>query len=107
MADWGCSSSQLSHMTRLILVKPIMMQDYENIKKGIYKLPWDMTTPGHKQTNPLNILEKGMRLAGPLSPFSIAFLSCLSCCQLRHSSFPAIWLSFVSSIKVDQGQDDV
>ena len=48
-------------------VKRTMMQDYENIKNGIYKLPWDMTTPGHKQTNPLNILDKGMRLAGHLT----------------------------------------
>ena len=37
------------------------MQDYDNVRKGVYKLPWDMTTLGHKQTNPLNILDKFTR----------------------------------------------
>jgi hypothetical protein len=27
-------------------------------RAGLYKLPWDMTTPGHRQTNPLFVLQK-------------------------------------------------
>ena len=37
------------------------LQDYENVRRGVYKLPWDMTTSGHKQTNPLNVLDKFTR----------------------------------------------
>lgn len=33
-------------------------QDLQNIKDGKYKLPWDMTTPSHRQYNPLFILNK-------------------------------------------------
>ena len=33
-------------------------QDYENIKSGAYALPWDMTTPSHRQFNPLYIARK-------------------------------------------------
>ena len=36
-------------------------QDYENIKEGKYRLPWDMTTLTHRQFNPLYILQKGTR----------------------------------------------
>ena len=39
----------------------VCLQDYENIRMGLYKLPWDMTTSGHKQTNPLNIIDKFSR----------------------------------------------
>ncbi|KAG2447858.1 hypothetical protein HYH02_007314 [Chlamydomonas schloesseri] len=31
-------------------------QDYDNIKSGAYPLPWDMTSPSHRQYNPLNVL---------------------------------------------------
>ncbi|KAL4419508.1 hypothetical protein ABPG77_002294 [Micractinium sp. CCAP 211/92] len=34
-------------------------QDYENIKEGRYALPWDMTTAGHRQFNPLFVLRRG------------------------------------------------
>lgn len=34
-------------------------QDYENIKEGKYGLPWDMTTPRHRQFNPLFMLRRG------------------------------------------------
>jgi hypothetical protein len=27
-------------------------QDYRNIEDGMYKLPWDMTTRGHRQFSP-------------------------------------------------------
>jgi hypothetical protein len=27
-------------------------------RAGLYKLPWDMTTFGHRQTNPLFVLRK-------------------------------------------------
>eukprot|EP00191_Tetraselmis_sp_GSL018_P014080 CAMPEP_0177587304 /NCGR_PEP_ID=MMETSP0419_2-20121207/5565_1 /TAXON_ID=582737 /ORGANISM="Tetraselmis sp., Strain GSL018" /LENGTH=470 /DNA_ID=CAMNT_0019077315 /DNA_START=166 /DNA_END=1579 /DNA_ORIENTATION=+ len=33
-------------------------QDIQNINKGIYKLPWDMTTLSHRQYNPLFVLGK-------------------------------------------------
>ena len=32
--------------------------DLRNIKEGAYKLPWDMTTPGHRQYNPLFVLRQ-------------------------------------------------
>jgi hypothetical protein len=37
------------------------LQDLECVRRGIYKLPWDMTTTGHRQTNPLNVLDKFTR----------------------------------------------
>lgn len=33
-------------------------QDFENIKAGAYSLPWDMITLGHRQANPLFILQR-------------------------------------------------
>lgn len=33
-------------------------QDYRNIQEGRYNLPWDMTTPRHRQFNPLYIARK-------------------------------------------------
>lgn len=33
-------------------------QDHENIKEGKYALPWDMTTAGHRQFNPLFVLRR-------------------------------------------------
>ena len=33
-------------------------QDLENIQSGAYKLPWDMTTPSHRQFNPLFVARK-------------------------------------------------
>eukprot|EP00892_Ulva_mutabilis_P005099 jgi/Ulvmu1/2961/UM015_0001.1 len=34
--------------------------DLRNIKEGAYKLPWDMTTLGHRQTNPLYVLRQSI-----------------------------------------------
>ncbi|KAG2430118.1 hypothetical protein HXX76_010217 [Chlamydomonas incerta] len=31
-------------------------QDYDNIRDGAYPLPWDMTSPRHRQYNPVNVL---------------------------------------------------
>lgn len=39
----------------------LIAQDYENIKRGIYKMPWDFATPGHRQTNPINVLSQSFR----------------------------------------------
>jgi len=36
-------------------------QDYENIKEGRYALPWDMTTPTHRQYNPVFVLRNGAK----------------------------------------------
>lgn len=33
-------------------------QDLENIKNGLYKMPWDMTTLSHRQYNPLFVLSR-------------------------------------------------
>jgi ubiquinone/menaquinone biosynthesis C-methylase UbiE len=33
-------------------------QDHELIKEGKYALPWDMTTSGHRQFNPLYVLQR-------------------------------------------------
>jgi hypothetical protein len=33
-------------------------QDLAAIKAGAYKLPWDMTTPTHRQFNPLYVASK-------------------------------------------------
>ena len=35
--------------------------DLRNIKEGAYKLPWDMTTPDHRQLNPRFALREGLR----------------------------------------------
>lgn len=35
-------------------------QDFENIKEGKYSLPWDMSTSGHRQFNPLFIAQRGI-----------------------------------------------
>ena len=35
-------------------------QDYQNIKAGLYKLPWDMTTRGHHQWNPLWVMRSAV-----------------------------------------------
>lgn len=38
-----------------------VVQDYQNIANGVYKLPWDMTTSGHHQWNPLWVVQSGFR----------------------------------------------
>ena len=40
-------------------------QDLAAIRAGEYALPWDMTTLSHRQYNPLYILRKCVRPAGP------------------------------------------
>lgn len=32
------------------------VQDYKNIEDGLYKLPWDMTTPRNRQYDPLHMM---------------------------------------------------
>lgn len=34
----------------------VTVQDYKNIEDGLYKLPWDMTTPRNRQYDPLHML---------------------------------------------------
>ena len=59
------------------------MQDYKNITAGAYKLPWDMTTRGHKQWNPLAVL-------GGLTTFVREAASTL---ERRHRGTPDdVWL---------------
>ena len=29
--------------------------DFKNIQEGLYNPPWDMTTPSHKQFNPVHV----------------------------------------------------
>ena len=36
--------------------------DLRNIKEGAYKLPWDMTTPGHRQFDPIFALRQAALL---------------------------------------------
>ena len=36
-------------------------QDLALIKEGVFKLPWDMTTPRHRQFNPAFVLQQGRR----------------------------------------------
>lgn len=42
----------------------VYQMDLPYIKQGAYKLPWDMTTPGHRQTNPFYVIPQ---LGGYLS----------------------------------------
>lgn len=44
-------------------VFPALLQDFKNIKAGLYKLPWDVTTLGNKQFNPLNVLRTAVTSA--------------------------------------------
>ncbi|GBF94272.1 S-adenosyl-L-methionine-dependent methyltransferase [Raphidocelis subcapitata] len=39
-------------------------QDLANIKAGAYKLPWDMTTPTHRQFNPAFVARKAATFVG-------------------------------------------
>lgn len=50
------AANELSN--RLFEAVAVYKQDLENIKRGMYKLPWDMTTIGHRQYNPLFVLNK-------------------------------------------------
>jgi ubiquinone/menaquinone biosynthesis C-methylase UbiE len=36
-------------------------QDYDAIQNGMFKMPWDMFTPGHRQNTPQYALDKTMR----------------------------------------------
>lgn len=52
----------LQNRTTLMLVGEALAmfyQDFRNIQAGKYNLPWDMVTTGHRQFNPLYILNKG------------------------------------------------
>lgn len=60
-------------------------QDLRLIKEGAFKLPWDMTTPGHRQFNPLYIASQfrrfvaesnkvlGARAKGPAEAYKVPF----------------------------------
>ncbi|KAK9815034.1 hypothetical protein WJX73_005595 [Symbiochloris irregularis] len=58
-------------------------QDYKNITAGAYKLPWDMTTTGHRQWNPLHIFSTAR-----------AFISeAVSTLERRNKGLPEdVWL---------------
>ena len=50
-------------------------QDYKNIQEGVYKLPWDMTTRGHRQFSPLWVARRSAQamlysITTSLSPIS-------------------------------------
>jgi hypothetical protein len=36
--------------------------DLRCINEGMYKLPWDMTTPTHRQYNPFWVLQQGVNV---------------------------------------------
>jgi hypothetical protein len=50
------ASTEVSN--RLYEALAMYKQDLEAIKQGAFKLPWDMTTIGHRQYNPLFVLSK-------------------------------------------------
>lgn len=55
-------ATMLQSRTSLTLVGEALAmfyQDFRNIQSGKYNLPWDMVTSGHRQFNPLYILNKG------------------------------------------------
>jgi hypothetical protein len=60
---------QIVHMLLLCMQKWVMGSitcfsiDLENIKVGAYKLPWDMTTPGHRQHNPIWVARQTQRFS--------------------------------------------
>lgn len=37
-------------------------QDYKNIDDGVYKLPWDMTTRGHRQWSPFWVARRSAQV---------------------------------------------
>ncbi len=47
------------------------VQDYKNIDEGVYKLPWDMTTRGHRQWSPFWVARRSAQVSCSLacSPF--------------------------------------
>ena len=50
---WGMSGPLWEAVT-------MYWQDYQNIANGVYRLPWDMTTRGHHQWNPLWVAQSGL-----------------------------------------------
>ncbi|EIE27631.1 S-adenosyl-L-methionine-dependent methyltransferase [Coccomyxa subellipsoidea C-169] len=42
-------------------------QDYKNIEEGVYKLPWDMTTRGHRQWSPFWIARRSAQFVAEAS----------------------------------------
>ena len=42
-------------------------QDLKNIEAGLYKLPWDMTTPGNKQYDPVHVMRIAVAFASEAS----------------------------------------
>ena len=50
---WGMSGPLWEAVT-------MYWQDYQNIANGVYRLPWDMTTRGHHQWNPLWVVQSGL-----------------------------------------------
>ena len=47
------ASTRVLYCLRLL---SFVLQDFKNIEAGVYKLPWDMTTPNHRQYNPVHVL---------------------------------------------------
>lgn len=42
-------------------------QDFKNIEAGVYKLPWDMTSLGNKQYDPLHVMRTALSFASEAS----------------------------------------
>jgi hypothetical protein len=58
-------------------------QDFKNIQEGVYKLPWDMTTRGHRQWSPLWVARRSAQVPD-LAPHLFIHTAhvCMSLCCL-------------------------
>ena len=65
---WKGSCLQTGHAKAMVLC----------CRAGLYKLPWDMTTFGHRQTNPLFVLRKvhSFEVAGKLLQNCLQLMIC-------------------------------
>ncbi|KIZ07181.1 hypothetical protein MNEG_0776 [Monoraphidium neglectum] len=58
------ANAQAELTNRLYEGVAMFQQDLAAIKAGAYKLPWDMTTPTHRQFNPLYVASKATSFVG-------------------------------------------
>lgn len=58
------ANARVELTNRLYEAVAVFQQDLAAIKAGVYRLPWDMTTPSHRQFNPLFVARKTASFVG-------------------------------------------
>eukprot|EP00747_Dinoflagellata_sp_TGD_P064291 gnl/TRDRNA2_/TRDRNA2_153836_c0_seq1.p1 gnl/TRDRNA2_/TRDRNA2_153836_c0~~gnl/TRDRNA2_/TRDRNA2_153836_c0_seq1.p1 ORF type:complete len:541 (+),score=102.67 gnl/TRDRNA2_/TRDRNA2_153836_c0_seq1:63-1685(+) len=77
-------STALDLLSRLLLESALsFQQDYRSISSGMYKAPWDMSTPGHRQLTPQYAAQQTLRFIDE----AIGTLG-----RGANSKAPGIWL---------------